>query len=178
MNDKNEAGGPQGFGLVFTRNEKEMPEPESQPGAEEKKWTVGALRPKHVDNRSPEFLTQVAKDIATNLVFTHLQIRDFDKSHISMIFMPIAMGCFADCTKEYIDDIGLIYEYYDKAGPRGVNGYPCFFSMQILSKHDVLIPTAEECDKLLAEDNKKRKPPKTACDPKHQVMSCVHFGQK
>ena len=35
--------------------------------------------------------------------------------------------------KDLPDDIGSVYEEMSKAGPRSVNGYPCFFSCQILS---------------------------------------------
>jgi hypothetical protein len=42
----------------------------------------------------------------------------------------------------------------------------------------IIIPTPEECKKHLTDDNKKRKPPKKACDPKYQVMSCVHVGRR
>jgi hypothetical protein len=126
--------------------ETNLPEPEKT-GENEKQWAVGALKPKEVGNREPAFLSQLAKDMATNLIFTHLHIRDFDQSHIGMIFMPIALGCFADCSPEYINDIGLIYEYYHKAGPRSINGYPCFFSLNILSKHDSAI-VGEKYEKL------------------------------
>jgi len=36
----------------------------------------------------------------------------------------------------YIAGIGMIYEYYDKAGPRGINGKPIFSSCQLMSKGD------------------------------------------
>jgi len=44
-----------------------------------------------------------------------------------MIFMSLALGALADMTEEAINDIGLIYEYWDQAGPRSINGYPIFF---------------------------------------------------
>jgi hypothetical protein len=36
----------------------------------------------------------------------------------------------------HIQEIGMIFEYYDKAGPRSINGFPCFFSFQILNRTD------------------------------------------
>jgi hypothetical protein len=33
-------------------------------------------------------------------------------------------------------DIGMFYEYMDKAGPRSINGMPCFFSVQYLNRGD------------------------------------------
>lgn len=103
------------------------------------KWAVGALKPKSIDNKPIEFLTQLAKDIAMNLVFTDRHIRPGDDHHIGMIFMPICMGAFADTTPEYRQDVGLMYEYYDKAGPRSMNGYPLFFSFAYCSQHDAKI---------------------------------------
>jgi hypothetical protein len=102
-------------------------------------WAVGALKPKAIDNKPSEYLTQLAKDIAMNLVFTDRHVREFDITHLGMIFMPLVLGAFADATDEYKQDIGMIYEYYDKAGPRGVNGYPCFFSFGYINKHDAQI---------------------------------------
>lgn len=47
--------------------------------------------------------------------------------------MPLALGA-AD--KIDADKVGMLYEYMDKAGPRSVNGYPCFFSFRWLDKRD------------------------------------------
>lgn len=115
-------------------NEEKAPE-----ASMKNEWAVGALKPKSIDNKSPEYLTQLAKDIAMNLVFTDRHVRDFYITHLGMIFMPLILGAFADDTDEYKNDIGMIYEYYDKAGPRSVNGYPCFFSLCYLNKHDTMI---------------------------------------
>jgi hypothetical protein len=38
--------------------------------------------------------------------------------------------------KKWYDEIGLIYEYLDKAGPRCINGCPIFMSCRIMSKSD------------------------------------------
>lgn len=34
------------------------------------------------------------------------------------------------------DDVGTIWEYYNKAGARSINGYPCFFSLHVMCKKD------------------------------------------
>ncbi len=80
-----------------------------------------------------EFLRQLAADIADDKIFTHRHIPEQQSEMIPRVFMPIALGAFKDYTKEQMEDIGLIYEYYSDAGPRGINGYPCFFSFRILS---------------------------------------------
>jgi hypothetical protein len=33
----------------------------------------------------------------------------------------------------YLKNIGMLYENYSEAGPRGINGYPMFFSVKIAS---------------------------------------------
>ena len=38
--------------------------------------------------------------------------------------------------EEYIKNIGMLYEDYSKAGPRGVNGMPMFMSVNIASIED------------------------------------------
>ena len=101
-----------------------------------KAWAVGALKPQNVENRSAEELSQIAKDIVTNLVFTDRHIRDFDSGLLPTIFMPVALGAFAECSEAYVNDVGMLFEYYDKSFPRSINGYPIFSSLQILSKHD------------------------------------------
>ena len=40
--------------------------------------------------------------------------------------------------EEYFKNIGMLYEYNDKAGPQSINGYPIFMSMRILSKEDTI----------------------------------------
>lgn len=38
--------------------------------------------------------------------------------------------------EQFMQDIGMIYEYYGKEAPRSINGYPIFFSCNIVSKDD------------------------------------------
>ena len=45
----------------------------------------------------------------------------------------------AEClqaAKQWTADLGTVYEYYDKALPRAVNGYPIFPSLRILHRED------------------------------------------
>lgn len=97
------------------------------------------MKPKSIPNQTPEDLSKLAKDIATNLVFTDRHIRENDLQNLSMIFMPIIFGAFANNTEEYRKDVGMIYEYYSQAGPTSINGYPIFFSMQYINIHDAKI---------------------------------------
>lgn len=38
--------------------------------------------------------------------------------------------------EEYLKTIGMVFENYSKAGPRGINGYPIFYSCNIMSIDD------------------------------------------
>jgi hypothetical protein len=75
-------------------------------------------------------LRLLAADIYEGRVFTDRQVED--SSDLPMVFMPIALGAFAEMTEEEFKQIGLIYEYLDKAGPRAINGLPSFFSLRVL----------------------------------------------
>ncbi len=74
-------------------------------------------------------LKQIAVDLYDDKIFCDRQLTN--QSSMPMVFLPIALGAFKN--EEDVKDIGLIYEYLSEAGPRGINGYPCFFSMRILT---------------------------------------------
>lgn len=38
--------------------------------------------------------------------------------------------------RDWASDLGVVYESYDKAGPRGINGYPMFTSLCMLHRED------------------------------------------
>ena len=82
-------------------------------------------------------LSKLSKDIALDKVFCSCFIPDSQQNNLlGMVFMPLLLGATNDMSKEQIDDIGFVYEYYDKAGPRCINGYPMFFSCGFVSKAD------------------------------------------
>lgn len=82
--------------------------------------------------KTEEELKQIAIDLVEGKIFSILNLRS--PNDVTMVFLPIALGAFNECTKEQIEDIGLIYEYLDKAGPRAINGYPSFMSFQYLPR--------------------------------------------
>ena len=96
-----------------------------------------------------EKLDELAKDIAMNKIFTSAHMREADWATVmGMVFMPLALGAFAPKKKKEFEvgalqeeemelqDIGLFYEYWDKAGPRSINGYPIFWSCSVLNHED------------------------------------------
>lgn len=121
--------------------------------SEDKDWSVGALKAKEVGNALPEVLSQMAKDIVSNVVFTDRHIRECDKEHLLMIFMPLMFGALADKSEEYINDIGMFWAPMKDAGPTSMNGYPLFFTVGFFSKHDTAIiwEKVAKLEKMMAE---------------------------
>jgi len=98
------------------------------------------FKPKSIPSLSEQEIGQLAKDIAMNLVFTSDHVRREERDNIlGMVFMPIALGGLSDLSEEARKDVGMVYEYYDKAGPRSINGYPIFFSFRIVNVKDRLL---------------------------------------
>lgn len=107
---------------------------------------------------SDDDLKKIAKDIYNGIIYTDRHCRE---NNITMVFMPILFMAPGSNRKdgvdgqrdnkiydilereieqkyyeEYINQIGLIYEYLDKAGPMALNGQPIFYSCRFLSKED------------------------------------------
>lgn len=101
-------------------------------------------------------LRKLAVDFSEGKIFTDRHVKN--TNDISGVFMPIALGAFADCDKEYLEDIGLIYEELGKAGPLAVNGMPTFFSCRLLGK--------EQTNQLSAMVDKLREAKKEFLTPK------------
>jgi hypothetical protein len=75
-------------------------------------------------------LRKFVVDCLGGRIFTSAQVRDFD--HVPMVFMVVALGGLSQFSAKSMNDIGIIYEYIEKAGPRSINGYPTFFSFRVL----------------------------------------------
>jgi hypothetical protein len=82
-------------------------------------------------------LKQIAWDIHSSKIFCDLMIYKSEKIHMTpMIFMPILFMESEELNKFAEGDVGMLYEYMDKAGSRSINGYPQFFSFSHLSRGD------------------------------------------
>jgi hypothetical protein len=86
-----------------------------------------------LDNLSEEELRKVAADFVENRIFTTMQIRKTDADMLQVIFIPLM---FIVESGAWMANAAFLYEYMDKAGLREANGYPCFFSVKKLTKHD------------------------------------------
>ena len=78
-------------------------------------------------------LKQIAWDIHSSKIFCDLMIRESEKVRmIPTIFLPMVFMDTEDLAKFVESDVGMLYEYMDKAGPRSINGYPQFLAFLIL----------------------------------------------
>ena len=87
----------------------------------------------YVDLAEPE-LRQLVLDICDNKVFTDRHCRTADEVGMSfpcLMFLKL-------CDRKFLaaNPPGLMWEYYTKASPTGVNGLPMFFSCHFLSPDD------------------------------------------
>ena len=87
-----------------------------------------------IPSHTPEELKQIAIDLRAGKIFSDRHCQSPEE--VSMVFMVLM---FLD--QKAIDEFkanppGLIYEYLTEAGPRSVNGMPCFMSHRYLTVDD------------------------------------------
>ena len=80
-------------------------------------------------------LKKIALDIYTDKIFCSRQLRNPEKE-LSMVFIPLIF--MDEEQRKKLEDYkpALMYEYYDKALPRVINGYPMFMSMHTLNEEE------------------------------------------
>jgi len=87
-----------------------------------------------VGSMSQEDMKELVFAICDGTVFTDRHLHPGGRAgDLGMVFMPIALGGlqFRD-----VEDLGMVYEFLHKAGPRSINGYPCFLSMNLVNRSD------------------------------------------
>lgn len=83
-------------------------------------------------------MREVVLGLADSRIFTNHHIPAGQENMVGIIFMPLALGGLIGKTDEELDNIGAVWEYYDKAGPREINGFPVFGSMHFINMADWL----------------------------------------
>lgn len=86
---------------------------------------------KHKRSKSDDDLKKFAKELWAGKIFTSNHIHN--QSDVVNVFMPLGL---MDTSSLDFNDIGIIYEYLDKAGPMATNGCPMFMSMNIMNIAD------------------------------------------
>jgi hypothetical protein len=97
------------------------------------------LKPSHpfLEGAPKEELVRLVRGLCDGAVFTSAHLEAANQLNmLGMVFLPISLGGLSRMPKRDIEKIGVFYEYLDKAGPMGISGYPCFFSVHILNKED------------------------------------------
>lgn len=79
-------------------------------------------------------INELAKAIWAGQVFTTQHLRNPEDAR--MVFMILAFFDESHWKSMETENISLVYEYLDKAGPRSVNGMPNFMSAQYLNMED------------------------------------------
>jgi hypothetical protein len=64
-------------------------------------------------------LREFIRDMIADKIFTWHHIREHDQQLLGNIFIPITFGAFAEWSKDELEEIGAVWEYWSKAGPRG-----------------------------------------------------------
>jgi len=96
------------------------------------------LKQIEIPSLSDDDLREFILAMCDNRVFSSAHMNEHESIHIGMVFLPIALGALAEYDPESLKRIGVIYEYYDQALPRCVNGMPIFPSMRMLNRPDWL----------------------------------------
>ena len=88
--------------------------------------------------KTEQELKEIALDIISGTIISSMTIRDKD---LSTVFMPLTFMNKNQYSKFIDQKPGVIYEYFDQALPRSVNGLPIFTSMKVLD--------IDECHRLV-----------------------------
>ena len=92
------------------------------------------VRPEKIPRMKEGDLAQFVIDYCDGKVFISLDVKG---DHLlPMVFMVVALGAFSEWKEEDIADIGILWEFWSKAGPRAINGYPMFTSAHYMHKDD------------------------------------------
>lgn len=84
---------------------------------------------------SDDELRSFVNDLHSGLVFTSFHLDDRPEM-LPLVFMPIALGAFANWQQEHVEQLGVIWERMSERGPRSINGYPVFFSMRLMKRDE------------------------------------------
>jgi len=79
---------------------------------------------------SEDEIKQVVDGLVRGHIYTAL---DCPPDMIPSVFMVVAFGGLNDYD---MDTVGMVYEWLDKAGERGINGCPMFLSCKVVHTDD------------------------------------------
>jgi hypothetical protein len=91
---------------------------------------VQKLQP--VPRLTDDEIADVVRGLVAGSIFTAAQC---PPEMLASVFVILGLGGLQQANIDP-ETIGMIYEYMDKAGERGINGYPMFFSCKLIHKDD------------------------------------------
>lgn len=94
--------------------------------------------PKWPDPLSLSQMREVVLGIADHRIFTNHHIPVGQEDMVGHIFMPLMFDVLKEKTDEELNNIGALWEYYDKAGRLAINGFPVFTSVRFINMADWL----------------------------------------
>lgn len=66
-----------------------------------------------------------------------MSVEEFDRLHEThQAAVDNWTAVKAKLQKDFDDSLGIVWEWYDKSLPRGINGYPMFMSCRLMSRED------------------------------------------
>lgn len=84
-----------------------------------------------------EQVKDLARDLYADKIFGSWMLPESQMDMLFMVFMVLIFMDDIQKKKMKRDNTFFFYEYYDKAGPRSINGMPTFRSCHICSGDDV-----------------------------------------
>lgn len=84
-----------------------------------------------------EQVKDLARDLYADKIFGSWMLPESQMDMLFMVFMVLIFMDDIQKKKMKRDNTFFFYEYYDKAGPRSINGMPTFMSCHICSGDDV-----------------------------------------
>jgi len=82
-------------------------------------------------------IKELATDVFKDKVFFSTMLQEHEMHLLSSVFLPITFMDEPQIEQIKKDNVAAFYEYYDKAGPRAINGLPMFTSMRTITEEDL-----------------------------------------
>lgn len=93
---------------------------------------------------SAEEITELARDVVTNMVYVAWTPESFDCSFSNLLLLLAGGLREQGEDTSWMDNIGLVYADWDEAGTHRMNGYPMFLSAKFVHRDD-RYPLQREC---------------------------------
>lgn len=87
-----------------------------------------------IPTHTPDELKQIAVDLRAGRIFTDRHVKGPEE--MSMVFMVLLFLDEKALAELKANPPGMVYEYLSEAGPRSINGMPCFMSHRYLTLED------------------------------------------